>query len=58
MNEHDIVRLKEDFQEVKAGTTGTIVSCYVTAAIYVVEFPKKGKSNVVYSLHKGMLEAI
>jgi len=58
MKEHDVVKLKEDFRDVKAGTMGTIVHCYVTAAIFEVEFPREGKSNITYSLHGGMLEAI
>lgn len=56
MKEHDVIILKEDFRDIKAGTHGTIVHCYVTAAIFEIEFQREGKSNVVYSLHQGMLE--
>lgn len=58
MKEHDLVKLKEDFREVKAGTIGTIVHCYVTAKIFEIEFPREERSNITYSLHEGMLEAI
>lgn len=60
MKEHDIVKLKEDFRDLTAGTHGTIVHCYVTAAIFEIEFSREhlGKSNITYSLHEGMLEAV
>lgn len=57
MNEHEMVRLKETYLNIPAGTTGTIIYVYQCKSAFEVEFKVGNTSKVVTIDNISILES-